>query len=231
MIVVFVSLTRVGLPPAGCIDAGHIALAHSRSKAVSPLASRADASYFCGDKSNQNRSCREGARQTAPGPLRCSVRAGRAELAPLRSLRHAARLFPPGPVLLGAIEADGLAPSVPCLSQLAPVRDEPAPGRRRRRVSQPRTGISGSACLSDRRERVRNRPFAARNAGNRASGPAASHGSVSWLLLGAPRSDSPKPAQPAAKPLLILVDHRSYQLRSTPERLAPSNTIGGQPLK
>src|SRR6056297_428876 len=62
-----------------------------------------------------------------------------------------------------------------------------------------------------------------------AAGPAASPGSVSWLLLGAPRSDSPKPAQPAAKPLLILVDRRSYQLRSTPERLAPSNTIGGNP--
>jgi len=216
MIVVFVSLTRVGLPPAGCIDAGHIALAHSKSKAVSPLASRADASYFCGDKSNQNRSCREGARQTAPGPLRCSVRAGRAELAPLRSLRHAARLFPPGPVLLGALEADGSPPNVRCVSLPTSARVEPAPRRRRRRVSQPRTEVSGSACLSDRRERVRNRPFAARNAGYRAVGPAASPGSVSWLLLGAPRSHSPKPAQPAAKRHLTC-------------RTAPSPTTGGQP--
>src|SRR6056297_4222340 len=36
-----------------------------------------------------------------------------------------------------------------------------------------------------------------------AGGPAASPGSVSWLLLGAPRSNSRKPAQPAAKSLLI----------------------------
>src|SRR6056297_2528394 len=86
-----------------------IASSRRLGKAVSPPASLADATYFCGDKSRQNRSCREGARQTAPGSLRCSVRAGRAELAPLRSLRHAARLFPPGPALLGAIEADGVA--------------------------------------------------------------------------------------------------------------------------
>ena len=50
----------------------------------------------------------------------------------------------------------------------------PATRRRRRRVSQPRTGHSGSACLSDQRERVRNRPSGARNAGNRTGGCASS---------------------------------------------------------
>src|SRR6056297_1745782 len=59
-----------------------IASSRRLGKAVSPPASLADATYFCGDKSRQNRLCREGARQTAPGSLRCSVQAGRAELAP-----------------------------------------------------------------------------------------------------------------------------------------------------
>jgi len=224
------------------------------SKAVSPPASRVDATCFRGDKSRQNRSCREGARQSAPGPLRCSVQAGRAELAALRSLRHAASLFPPGPALPGAIEADARPPNVRCMSLSISARGATAPRSRRHRVSRPRTEVSGCAFLSDRRERVRNRPFAARDAGNRAEGPAASPGSVSWLLPGAPRSNSLKPAQPAAKrplmfnefrsyhfestwatlaakPHLTSVEYRSLQLPSTPDRMAPTPTIGGKPLK
>src|SRR6056297_877875 len=66
---------------AGFLQSSAI-VSFENSKAVSPPASLADATYFWCGKSRQNRSCREGARQTAPGPLRCSVQAGRAELAP-----------------------------------------------------------------------------------------------------------------------------------------------------
>jgi hypothetical protein len=58
-------------------------------KGVSPLAARADASSFCGDKRNQKRSCRDGARRVAPGSLRCSVRVGSAELAPVACAPYA----------------------------------------------------------------------------------------------------------------------------------------------
>src|SRR6056297_433032 len=90
-------------------------------------------------------------RPAAPGSLRCSVRAGRAELAPLRSLKHAARLYPPGPALLGAIEAEGVPAEREESSATTSERAVPAPRRRRRRVSPPRTEQSGSACLSDRK--------------------------------------------------------------------------------
>jgi len=89
----------------------------------------------------------------------------------LWSLRHAARLFPPAPALLGAFEADGCPPRVRCMSRPPSARDESKPRRRRRRVSQPRTRHSGSACLSDRRERVRNRPVVIGNRGEKRREP------------------------------------------------------------
>jgi len=131
----------------------------------------------------------------------------------LRSLRHAAPLFPPGPALLGAIEAEGWPPKVGCVSQMTTARDEPAPppspppsiaatdGAFRFRMSERRERSERSEFGTGRswRETQGTGPEAAPAAG----GPAASPGSVSWLLLGAPRSNSLKPAQPAAKSLLI----------------------------
>ncbi len=336
-------------------DAASSSFAHSRSKAVSPLASRADATYFWCGKSRQNRSCCEGARQTAPGALRCQgtsehsawarrvcagcsvaalasavwlfqisepkrsgapaqarpfgfrrrsrisrvailgrsdgychsdrntrsaasptetrsaqsdsevplVQAGRAELAPFGRSDMRRVFFRMALCFSAPSRQMGGRRTLGACQRVSSEYSVPPPRRRRRRVSQPRTGVSGSACLSDRRERypigvghrARNRPvvmtIGARNAGNRAEGPAASPGSFSWLLLGAPRSNSPKPAQPAAKPPLMLagfgscqfeatsessvpkshlipVEHRSDQLRSTPDRMAPSPMIGGK---
>ena|SRR6056297_1464518 len=78
-----------------------------------------------------------------------------------------------------------------------------------------RAGRKTGRRMSERRERSdhsefggprpdRNAQGTGPEAASAAVGPAASPGSVSWLLLGAPRSHSLKPAKPAAKPLLKL---------------------------
>ena len=79
------------------------------SKAVSPHASRADATYFSGPKSRQKGAYGEAARLRR---VPCDARPGQDAPNSLRSLglpalRHATRLVPPGPALLGCFNAAG----------------------------------------------------------------------------------------------------------------------------
>ena len=180
-----------------------------KSNSVSPPASLADATYFCGDKSRQNRSCREGARQTAPGPLRFSQRTAGSELAPFGRSDMRNRKPPFAAAILGAIEADGWPPNIGCMSErwaLNVPRPHPAVAA----AEHCRAGRKKGRRMSERRERSdhsefggprpdRNAQGTGPEAAPAAVGPAASPGSVSWLLLGAPRSNSLKPAKPAAK--------------------------------
>ncbi len=78
------------------------------SKGVSPLASRADAPYFCCDKSKQKRLCREGARFAGSLDSR-SLREFPNSLQSLMllPLRHAETLLPQRPASLGAFQAEG----------------------------------------------------------------------------------------------------------------------------
>ena len=91
--------------------------AESKSKAVSPPASPADATYFWCGKNRQNRSCGEGARQTAPGSPRFSHRTAGSELAPFGRSDMRNRNAPFAAAILGAIEADGWTPNVWCMSE------------------------------------------------------------------------------------------------------------------
>ena len=88
-----------------------------KSNSVSPPASLADATCFWCGKSRQNRSCREGARQTAPGPLRFSHRTAGSELAPFGRSDMRNRKTPFAAAILGAIEADGWSPNVGCMAE------------------------------------------------------------------------------------------------------------------
>src|SRR6056297_121243 len=63
-------------------------------------------------------------------------------------------------------------------------------------------GVFRFACLSDRRERVRNRPFAARNAGDPAQFAGRLRGMSGFAYFCRNKSRSRKPAQPTAKRLL-----------------------------
>ncbi len=104
-----------------CVGSGRAGAATARlallkkSKAVSPPAAPAFATYFWCGKSRQNRSCREGARQTAPGPLRFSQRTAGSELAPFGRSDMRNRTSPFAAAILGAIEADGWPPNRGCM--------------------------------------------------------------------------------------------------------------------
>ena len=93
-------------------------------------------------------------------------------------------------------------------------RNEPAPTVAA--AEHCRAGRKKGRRMSERRERSERSEFGgprpdrnAQGTGPEAApaavGPAASPGSVSWLLLGAPRSNSHQPAKLAAKRLLILI--------------------------
>jgi len=151
--------------------------------------------------------CRATPPALRPGALRVSVGPGSAELAmvaALPSLRHAAALVPARPAMLGGGDGGMRARNVQCPSfQHAPNVRRPPHLPRWRRVSQQRTKVSGSACLSDRRERVRNRPFAVRNAGDPAQFAGRLRGMSGFAYFCRLKSRSRKPAQPAAKRPLI----------------------------
>src|SRR6056297_323606 len=104
---------------AGFLQSSAI-VSFENSKAVSPPASLADATYFWCGKSRQNRSCREGARQTAPGPLLFSPRTAGSELVPFARSDMRNRNAPFAAAILGAIEADGVGPNVWCMSEQLP---------------------------------------------------------------------------------------------------------------
>ena len=188
---------------------------NSTSKAVSPPASPADATYFWCGKSRQNRSCREGARQTAPGPLRFSHRTAGSELAPFGRSDMRNRKTPFAAAILGAIEADGVAaerwvhvgaypPHVMSPHPAVVAAEHCRAGRKKgRRMSERRERSDHSEFGGPRPDR--NAQGTGPEAAPAAVGPAASPGSVSWLLLGAPRSNSHQPAKLAAKRLLILI--------------------------
>src|SRR6056297_858087 len=121
---------------AGFLQSSAI-VSFENSKAVSPPASLADATYFWCGKSRQNRSCREGARQTAPGALRFSHRTAGSKLAPLLSLRHAEPETPVRCCDTRRHRGRGVAAerSVHVVGS-DPARHVPAPRRRCRRALQ-----------------------------------------------------------------------------------------------
>src|SRR6056297_732318 len=202
---------------AASIDRGR-----SPRKAVSPPALLADATYFWCGKSRQNRWCREGARQTAPGALRFSHRTAGSELAPFGRSDMRNRTSPFAAAILGAIEADGWPPNAGCMSEKRPpsVRcPQPAVAA----AEHCRAGRKKGRRMSERREQSERSEFGgprpdrnAQGTGPEAApaavGPAASPGSVSWLLLGAPRSNSHQLAKRAAKrPLILNESRRCYR--------------------
>jgi len=120
--------------------------------------------------------------------------------------------------ILGAIEADGVAakgwvhvgkypPNVSCPHPAVAAAEHCRAGRKKgRRMSERREQSERSEFGGPRPDR--NAQGTGLEAAPAAVGPAASPGSVSWLLLGAPRSDSLKPAKPAAKrPLTLNLQH------------------------
>jgi len=228
MILDFVSSSRAVSPPDAVVDAGNSALTHSKSKAVSPLASRADASYFLAPQEVTKKRCRAtppALRLLAQPPARFPARFGRAGVRRTRFVRFA----------LCAQTCGGPFSGPPCnarrrrrraadterseaFSLTCTQRSAATHLPRWRRVSQQRTGKSGSACLSDRRERVRNRPFDARNAGHPAQFAGRLRGMSGFAYFCRTKSRSHQPAKLAAKPPLNF-------------RRTLSPTIGGIRLK
>ena len=129
-----------------------------KSNSVSPPASLADATCFWCGKSRQNRSCREGARQTAPGPLRFSHRTAGSELAPFGRSDMRNRKTPFAAAILGAIEADGRPPIVGVhVGEKA--RNVPCPHPAVAAAEHCRAGRKKGRSMSERREQSERSEF------------------------------------------------------------------------
>ena len=114
--------------------------------------------------------------------------------------------------ILGAIEAEGWPPNVRCMLS-APTQHVTCPHPAVAAAEHCRAGRRKGRRMSERRKRSDHSEFGgprpdrnAQGTGPEAAlaavGPAASPGCVSWLLLGAPRSNSHQLAKRAAKRLL-----------------------------
>jgi len=175
---------------------------HEKPKAVSPPASLADATCFWRGKSRQ-KPLMPRRRPAAPGPLRFSPRTAGSELAPLRSLRHAEPDFSVrgcdtrrhrgrGVATEPGVHVGKHPPHVTCPPAAVAAAHCRAGRKKGRRMSERREQSHHSEFGGPRPDR--NAQGNAPEAASAAVGPAASPGSVSWLLLGAPRSHSRKPA-------------------------------------
>jgi len=125
------------------------------------------------------------------------------------------RTSPFATAILGAVEADGVTaerwlhvekwlPNVMSPHPAVAAAEHCRAGRKKgRRMSERRERSDHSEFGGPRPDR--NAQGTGPEAAPAAVGPAASPGSVSWLLLGAPRSNSHQPAKPAAKLPLTLI--------------------------
>jgi len=174
------------------------------STAVSPPASPADASYFLAPQEVTKKRCRATPpvlRLLTQPPARSPARFGRAGVRRTRYGRFAPAAQTCGGPFSGppcnARRRRRREGGLGTLGGYAPTCTQRSASThlpRWRRVSQQRTGHSGSACLSDQRERVRNRPFGARNAGNPAQFAGRLRGMSGFAYFCRTKSRSHQPA-------------------------------------